>query len=572
MSGRIPRQFIDDLLVRVDIVDIIDSHVPLKKTGSNYTARCPFHNEKSPSFNVNRNKQFYHCFGCSAGGNVISFLMDFNHLSFVEAIEELATTAGVEIPYENQTNFEPEAKNKLLDLQQLIAKVATFYVDQLKHHSQKQIAVDYLKGRGINGVIARDFMIGYAPDGWHILVPHFNTELLCEAGMLAFKNDMYYDRFRQRIMFPIRNKRGQVIGFGGRVLDDTQQPKYLNSPETPLFHKSNEVYGLYELLKKNSKPARILIVEGYMDVVTLAQFGIDYAVAALGTNLTTTQLQLLFRSVPEIILCFDGDRAGQEAAWKAMDAVFCVLNDNRQVRVLILPPTHDPDSLLREEGVEAFAQRIENAEMVSAYFFNHFTATLNLNSIEGRAKLAHQAKPYLLKLSDGFFKEMMLAKLQELSDFDVTPTLEKETATSQMPRQKESQNVRYSLERLTLALLVQHPQLVEKLVNNPIDWNLLDFSGIEIFKAIVQSICMQKPATTAQLLEHYREKPEEKMLKALASLPILVPEEGIEAEFTGALTRLLTQAKQTRLEKLQIQATTRDLTDQEKEILRDLSR
>ncbi|MDD5229303.1 MAG: DNA primase [Methylococcales bacterium] len=572
MSGRIPRQFIDDLLVRVDIVDIIDSHVPLKKTGSNYTARCPFHNEKSPSFNVNRNKQFYHCFGCSAGGNVISFLMDFNHLSFVEAIEELATVAGVEIPYENQTNFEPEAKNKLLDLQQLMAKVATFYVDQLKHHPQKKIAVDYLKGRGINGVIARDFMIGYAPDGWQILSPHFNTELLCEAGMLIFKNEQYYDRFRQRIMFPIRNKRGHVIGFGGRVLDDTQQPKYLNSPETPLFHKSNEVYGLYELLKKNPKPARILIVEGYMDVVTLAQFGIDYAVAALGTNLTTTQLQLLFRSVPEIILCFDGDRAGQEAAWKAMDAVFSVLNDNRQVRVLILPPTHDPDSLLREEGVEAFSQRIENAEMVSAYFFNHFTATLNLNSIEGRAKLAHQAKPYLLKLSDGFFKEMMLAKLQELSDFDVAPTLEKETAAAQMPRQNESQNVRYSLERRTLALLVQHPQLAEKLVANPIDWQLLDFSGIEIFKAIVQSICIERPATTAQLLEHYREKPEEKMLKALAFLPILVPEEGVEAEFTGALTRLLTQAKQTRLEKLQIQATTRDLTDQEKEILRDLSR
>ncbi|MDD5755515.1 MAG: DNA primase, partial [Methylococcales bacterium] len=498
--------------------------------------------------------------------------MDFNHLSFVEAIEELATVAGVEIPYENQTNFEPEAKNKLLDLQQLMAKVATFYVDQLKHHPQKKIAVDYLKGRGINGVIARDFMIGYAPDGWQILSPHFNTELLCEAGMLIFKNEQYYDRFRQRIMFPIRNKRGHVIGFGGRVLDDTQQPKYLNSPETPLFHKSNEVYGLYELLKKNPKPARILIVEGYMDVVTLAQFGIDYAVAALGTNLTTTQLQLLFRSVPEIILCFDGDRAGQEAAWKAMDAVFSVLNDNRQVRVLILPPTHDPDSLLREEGVEAFSQRIENAEMVSAYFFNHFTATLNLNSIEGRAKLAHQAKPYLLKLSDGFFKEMMLAKLQELSDFDVAPTLEKETAAAQMPRQNESQNVRYSLERRTLALLVQHPQLAEKLVANPIDWQLLDFSGIEIFKAIVQSICIERPATTAQLLEHYREKPEEKMLKALAFLPILVPEEGVEAEFTGALTRLLTQAKQTRLEKLQIQATTRDLTDQEKEILRDLSR
>ncbi len=574
MSGRIPRQFIDDLLVRVDIVDIIDSHVPLKKTGSNYTARCPFHNEKSPSFNVNRNKQFYHCFGCGAGGNVISFLIEFNHLSFVEAIEELATFAGVEIPYENQTNCEPDAKNKLLDLQQLMAQVATFYVEQLRNHPQKNVAIDYLKGRGLPGVIARDFMIGYAPDGWQILSPHFkNTELLCEAGMLAFKNDMYYDRFRQRIMFPIRNKRGHVIGFGGRVLDDSQQPKYLNSPETPLFHKSNEVYGLYELLKKNPKPSRILIVEGYMDVVTLAQFEIEYSVAALGTNLTATQLQLLFRSTPEVILCFDGDKAGKDAAWKAMDAVFSILNDNRQVRVLLLPPEHDPDSLLRSEGVEAFTQRIENAEMVSSYFFNHFTVTLDLNSIEGRAKLAHQAKPFLLKLAGSFFKEMMVAKLKELTDFDVAPAIEKENAAPQQNRyQKENQNVRHSLERLTLALLVQNPQLVEKLDANPIDWQALDFAGIEVFKAIVQKICIEKPATIAQLLEHYRGQPEENMVNALAYLSVLVPEEGIEAEFTGALTRLLTKAKETRLEKLQIQATTRDLTDQEKEILRDLSR
>ena len=574
MSGRIPRQFIDDLLVRVDIVDIIDSHVPLKKTGSNYTARCPFHNEKSPSFNVNRNKQFYHCFGCGAGGNVISFLIEFNHLSFIEAIEELATFVGVEIPYENQTGYEPEAKNKLLELQEIMAQIATFYVEQLKNHPQKNVAVDYLKGRGLPGVIARDFMIGYAPDGWQILSPHFkNTELLCEAGMLAFKNDMYYDRFRQRIMFPIRNKRGHVIGFGGRVLDDTQQPKYLNSPETPLFHKSNEVYGLYELLKKNSKPARILIVEGYMDVVTLAQFGIGYSVAALGTNLTATQLQLLFRSTSEVILCFDGDKAGQDAAWKAMDAVFSVVNDNRQVRVLLLPPEHDPDSLLREEGVEAFMQRIENAEMVSSYFFNHFTKKLDLNSIEGRAKFAHQAKPFLLKLADSFFKEMMLAKLKELTDFDVAPIIEKENAAPPQNRpQKENQNVRHSLERLTLALLVQNPRLVAKLEANPMDWQALDFAGIETFQKIVQQICVEKPVTTAQFLEHYRGLPNEKMLNALASLPILISEEGIEAEFAGALNQLILQGRKNRLNKLQIQATTNSLNDHEKEILLNLLR
>ncbi len=572
MSGKIPRQFIDELLVRVDIVDIIDSHVPLKKTGSNYTARCPFHNEKSPSFNVNRNKQFYHCFGCGAGGNVISFLMEFNHLSFVETIEELATVAGVEIPYENQTGYEPEAKNKLVELQEIMAQIATFYVQQLKKHPQKQIAVEYLKNRGITGVIARDFIIGYAPDGWQILSPHFkNTELLCEAGMLAFKNDMYYDRFRQRIMFPIRNKRGHVIGFGGRVLDDSQQPKYLNSPETPLFHKSNEVYGLYELLKKNSKPARILIVEGYMDVVTLAQFGIDYSVAALGTNLTATQLQLLFRSTSEVILCFDGDTAGQNAAWKAMDAVFSVLNDNRQVRVLILPSPHDPDSLLREEGTQAFLQRIDNAEMVSSYFFNQFMATLNLDSIEGRAKLAGQAKPFLLKLAEGFFKNMMLAKLTELTHFDVAPEIEKEIALPPKNQPKE-RNVRHSIERLTLALLVQNPQLATKLEAVPIDWQTLDFPKIDVFKAIVQKICTEKPTSTAQFLEHYRNLPEEKMLNALASLPIFIPDDGIEAEFIGALKRLISQGQKNRLDKLQLKATQNELSDIEKEVLIQLVR
>lgn len=578
MSGRIPRQFIDDLLVRVDIVDIIDSHVPLKKMGANYSARCPFHNEKTPSFSVNRNKQFFHCFGCHASGNVISFLMDFNHLTFVEAIEELATFCGVEIPYENQTNhIEPQQKNKLIDLQQLMQQIATFYAQQLKQNQHKDIAVDYLKGRGILGETARDFMLGYAPEDWQILSSHFDTHLLCEAGMLALKNDHYYERFRQRIMFPIRNKRGHIIGFGGRILkDDPKQPKYLNSPETPLFHKSNEVYGLYELLKKNVRPARILVVEGYMDVVTLAQYGIPYAVAALGTSLSATQLQLLFRSTPEVILCFDGDKAGKEAAWRAMDAVFSVINDNRQVRVLLLPIEHDPDSLIRFEGVEAFTQRIEGAEVLSDYFFAHFQETLNIGSIEGRAKLVNHAKPYLLKLADCFFKEMTLKKLQELSQFDISPTLEKETLTAaqsspkNQSSQKQTKNTRHSLERLSLAMLVQYPKLIEKLQSNPIDWNTLDFSGIDIFKAIVQTIADQKPETTAQLLEFYRDAPEEKVLNALAALPILVPEKAVEAEFGGALNQFIVQAKQTRLEKLLAQETAVGLNDHEKEILRQL--
>jgi DNA primase len=578
MSGRIPRQFIDDLLVRVDIVDVIDSHVPLKKMGANYSARCPFHNEKTPSFSVNRNKQFFHCFGCHASGNVISFLMEFNHLTFVEAIEELATFCGVEIPFEKQSSHtELQPKNKLIDLQQLMQQVATFYSQQLKQNQNKDIAVDYLKGRGILGETARDFMLGYAPEDWQILSTHFDTQLLCEAGMLAFKNDNYYERFRQRIMFPIRNKRGHIIGFGGRILkEDPKQPKYLNSPETPLFHKGNEVYGLYELLKKNPRPVRILVVEGYMDVVTLAQYGIHYAVAALGTSLSATQLQLLFRSTPEVILCFDGDKAGKEAAWRAMDAVFSVINDNRQVRVLLLPIEHDPDSLIRIEGVNAFTQRIEQADILSDYFFTHFQETLNLASIEGRAKLVNQAKPYLLKLADCFFKEMTLKRLHELSQFDISPTLERERLAASQPSQKnnssqkQAKNTRHSLERLTLAMLVQYPKLIEKLQNNPIDWNTLDFSGIDIFKAIVHTIITYKPETTAQLLEFYRDKPEEKVLNALAALPILVSEKAVESEFSGALNQFIVQAKQTRLEKLLAQETAVGLNDEEKEILRQL--
>lgn len=575
MSGRIPRQFIDELLVRVDIVDVIDSHVPLKKMGANYSARCPFHSEKTPSFSVNQNRQFFHCFGCHASGNVITFLMDFNRLTFIEAIEELAALCGVDIPYENHTNSPaPQEKNKLLDLQQLLSHIATFYSQQLKQHPQKETAVNYLKGRGIHGETARDFMLGYAPDEWQILSPHFNTPLLCEAGMLAFKNDQYYERFRQRIMFPIRNKRGLVIGFGGRILkDDPKQPKYLNSPETPLFHKGNEVYGLYELLKKNTRPVRILVVEGYMDVVTLAQNGITYAVAALGTSLSATQLQLLFRSTPEIILCFDGDKAGKEAAWRAMDAVFSVINDNRQVRVLLLPTEHDPDSLIRTEGPEAFSARIAQATMLSDFFCAHFQDTLNLTSIEGRAKLVNQAKPYLLKLADCFFKEMLFKKLHELSQFDVTPALEKATHAAQAksllpPRQ--TKQTRHSLERLTLAMLVQYPHLIEKLNDHPIDWETLDFSGIAIFKAIVQTIQTHQPATTAQLLEFYRDKPEEKIINALAALPILVPETAVDTEFNGALNQFLVHAKQTRIEKLLAQETAVGLDAHEKAILRQL--
>ena len=328
MSGRIPREFIDDLLVRVDIVDLIDSHVPLKKAGSNYNARCPFHTEKTPSFSVNRKKQFYHCFGCGAGGNAISFLMEYSHLEFVEAIEDLAAFIGVDVPRE-AVDYQ-QKKADYSSIYSILEQVAVFYVEQLRSHSQSAVVVEYLKNRGLSGEVAKDFSLGYAPDEWGLLSSKFDEQLLLDAGMLS-RNEKgrTYDRFRGRLMFPIRDKRKRIIGFGARVLDDSL-PKYLNSPETSVFSKGKELYGLSELLEKNSKPKRILVVEGYMDVLALAQFGVSYSVAALGTATTKTHLDLLFRFTSEIVFCFDVDVAGQKAALKAVQEVFPCLKDLKQ--------------------------------------------------------------------------------------------------------------------------------------------------------------------------------------------------------------------------------------------------
>ncbi|MFZ2170476.1 MAG: DNA primase, partial [Methylococcaceae bacterium] len=346
MSGRIPSEFIDELLVRVDIVDLIDSHIPLKKTGANYVARCPFHAEKTPSFSVNRNKQFFHCFGCGASGNAISFLMDFSHLDFVEAVEDLAAFVGIDVPRQSAGYQVGAKKDDLNSLYVVMEQVAAFYVKQLRTSDEGKKAVEYLKNRGVSGDCASDFMLGYAPDEWKALTGRFNQKLLIEAGLLVnSENGSIYDRFRGRIMFPIRDKRARIIGFGGRVLDDSL-PKYLNSPETPLFHKGKEVYGLYELLEKNSKPQRILIVEGYMDVIALAQFGIHYAVATLGTAASQAHLDLLFRFSSELVFCFDGDQAGRNAAWRAIASVFPSLKGGRSCRIMLLPQNHDPDSLV----------------------------------------------------------------------------------------------------------------------------------------------------------------------------------------------------------------------------------
>lgn len=568
MSGRIPREFIDELLVRVDIVDLIDSHVPLKKTGNNYVARCPFHTEKTPSFSVNRNKQFFHCFGCGASGNAISFLMDFSHLDFVEAVEDLAAFAGVDVPRESAGYQAGSKKDDLNSLYVVMEQVAAFYVEQLRTGDEGKKAVEYLKNRGVSGDCAGDFMLGYAPDEWKALAGRFNQKLLIEAGLLVSKEGgQAYDRFRGRIMFPIRDKRARIIGFGGRVLDDSL-PKYLNSPETALFHKGKEVYGLYELLEKNSKPQRILIVEGYMDVIALAQFGIDYAVAALGTAASQAHLDLLFRFSSELVFCFDGDRAGREAAWRAMESAFSSLKDGRSCRIMMLPQSHDPDSLVREEGLDKFAERVQTAQALSDYFFEHVSGDLNLSEMEGRAQLIGKAKPYLEKLPEGVFREMMFARLKELSGLVTLNVLDNATTVGSNPKRQQRQEPnRLSSARVAIALLLQNPRLADSVEQKNIDWNGLEFRGIELFKNILQVVLDRESVNTAVLIEHYRDTAEEKSVKALALLDLYVSDDKIETVFCDALKVLLKQGKEAGIARLQAKAQSKGLDAQEKEIL-----
>jgi DNA primase len=566
MSGRIPREFIDELLVRVDIVDLIDSHVPLKKTGANYIARCPFHTEKTPSFSVNRNKQFFHCFGCGVSGNAISFLMNFNHLDFVEAVEDLAGFAGIEIPRESIEYQSDQKKEDLNSLYLLMEQVAAFYMKQLRASSEGKKAVEYLKSRGVNGDCASDFMLGYAPDEWRALTGRFNQKLLLEAGLLVSKEGgQLYDRFRGRIMFPIRDKRARIIGFGGRVLDDSL-PKYLNSPETPLFHKGKEVYGLYELLQKNSKPQRILIVEGYMDVIALAQFGIHYAVATLGTATSQAHLDLLFRFSSELVFCFDGDSAGREAAWRAIASVFPSLKGGRQIRIMLLPQNHDPDSLVREEGLDKFAERVKSAQVLSDYFFEHFSKDLKLSEMEGRSSLRDEAVSYLKQLPIGAFREMMFEKLSGLAKQYI---LDNEAILAQKKQVKKHQlkTGRLSLPSFVIALLLQNPKFIEIVEQKEIDWDQLEFEGVERFKNILHMIADKKPANYGVLLEAYRNHADEAIVKKLASFDLLIPDDGTEAEFCDALNALLKKAKEAGIASLQAKAQGEGLDMQEQEAL-----
>src|SRR5262245_13768523 len=413
VSGRIPQQFIDELIARADIVELIGARVPLKKQGKEFKACCPFHGEKTPSFTVVPDKQFYHCFGCGAHGTALGFLMDHDHLSFIEAVEDLASRVGLEVPREERATPQQSATNGLFAA---LEKAADLYRQEL-HGSER--GKDYFKSRGLTGDTAARFSLGYAPDAWDFLLKQIGGSeaermKLLQVGLIIERERKpgasappgHYDRFRDRVVFPIRDARGRTIGFGGRVLDKGE-PKYLNSPETELFHKGRELYGLYEARQASRSITRLLIVEGYMDVVRLHQAGITYAVATLGTVTTPEHLSRVFRICNELVFCFDGDRAGRAAAWRALENSLSQIREGRQIRFLFLPDGHDPDSLVGAEGREAFEARLKQAVPLSEYFIGHLSAQVDMQTVDGRARLGELARPLLARIPEGIYRELM---------------------------------------------------------------------------------------------------------------------------------------------------------------------
>lgn len=551
MPGRIPQAFIDDLMQRVDIVEVIDSRVPLKKAGREFQACCPFHNEKTPSFTVSPSKQFYHCFGCGAHGTAVGFLMDYEHMEFVEAIEELAHKAGLSVPREAGSPI--VSSDSSAPLYELLAQAGRFFRQQLRQHPQAERAVDYLKRRGLSGQIAQAYGLGYAPPGWDNLLlalgqtPASQAQL--ERAGLVIKKDGggLYDRFRDRIMFPILDRRGRIIGFGGRVLGE-ETPKYLNSPETPVFHKGRELYGLYEARQRNRQLPRLLVVEGYMDVVALAQYGIGYAVATLGTATTREQLEQLYRIVPEVVFCFDGDRAGRAAAWRALENALPVLKDGRQARFLFLPDGEDPDSLVRQEGQAAFEQRLTRAVPLSDFLFEHLLQQVDRSSLDGRARLVELAKPFLDQLPEGIFQRLLVDRLEELASLPrhALAALHKQTTASGRlgpvltrpdlnPR--PSGQVISPIRRL-ISLLLHNPSLAT-LIEDPIPLHEVRLQGVPLLIELIDFLHNRPHIHTGGIVEHWRGTDTARHLAKLATETVPKQVDDLKREFLAGIDHLL---------------------------------
>ncbi|OEF25463.1 DNA primase [Vibrio rumoiensis] len=581
MAGHIPRSFIDDLLARVDIVDLVDPRVKLKKQGKNYGACCPFHNEKSPSFIVSPDRQTYHCFGCGVHGNAIDFMMVYERLEFVEAIEELAHLQGLEVPREQRSggNFQnsapkasTEQKRNLYDL---LGSISQFYRSQLKVSANK-VAIEYLKNRGLSGEIVQKFDIGYVPDDWDSVRKNFGQQqtvqdMLVEGGMLI-ENDKgnRYDRFRGRIMFPIRDRRGRVIGFGGRVLGD-EKPKYLNSPETPVFHKGKELYGLYDVLQSHKEPQQILVVEGYMDVVALAQYGVDYSVAALGTSTTGDHMQMLFRQTGTVVCCYDGDRAGREAAWRAMENALPYLNDGRQLKFMFLPDGEDPDSYIREYGKEQFEQQVHSATSLSEFLFSTLMQQVDTSSNEGKAKLTSLVVPLIEKVPGGtlrlYLRDLLGKKLGLLDERQLQQLIAKETKQDSLPQPHKE--IKRTPMRVVIALLLQKPSYAE-LAPDLNSIRHIDLPGLSLLLSLLD-ICRENPhIKSGQLLEHWRDQKNEALLSRLVNWDIPLNDDNEQDVFLDTLDKILAQCIAKQIETLQAKERSSGLSVEEKRELQDL--
>ena len=572
MRGRIPREFIDELLARLDVVEVIDRRVPLKKAGKDFKACCPFHNEKTPSFTVSRPKQFYHCFGCGVSGTAITFLMEFEHLSFPEAVEELAGEAGLEVP---DTGPARSGDNPTLPLLEILGEASRYYKDQLRSHSDASTTIAYLKQRGLTGEIAAQFDLGYAPTGWDNLSSTAGNEekldLMVKAGLISKRESGgHYDRFRARVIFPIHDNKGRVIAFGGRLLDEGE-PKYLNSPETPVFHKGSELYNLHRARSAIAQQQMSIVVEGYMDVLALAQHGIDHCVATLGTATTATHLQRLFRLAPSIVFCFDGDRAGRDAAGRALEIALPLLESGRQVSFLFLPDGEDPDSVVRDQGADTFRTLIESATPLPDLLFDTLLNQTDLTRMDGKARLATLARPLLSRIPEGPLRELMQQRLSDLTGVTPSGLGGLPTTPATVPHKRASaRSKRLSPLATAISVLVQRPQLAAGLDLPTMVVDTQDDPGVQLLTK-VHGLAQENPQlTTASLIERFRGDEQQPTLEKLASRNHLVDDDGLEVFLAEILATLASQSIDDAIADLLHLASERELSEIEKQQLGEL--
>lgn len=581
----IPQHFLNELMTRVDIVDIIEKRIQLKKTGTNYSAVCPFHNEKTPSFTVSPSKQFYYCFGCGEHGNAIKFMMAFDKLDFLDVVETLAQSVGMEIPQDTHANKKPEFKQ----MYDTMSNIANLYYKIL---FQNEIAKNYLKQRGLNKEIVRQFKIGFSPDAWDTLAQHIRnnkertTELLT-AGMLVKKNDHCYDRFRNRIMFPVHDLRGRVVAFGGRALGD-ETPKYLNSPETPIYHKSTELYGLYQSRQQHSQLDRVIIVEGYLDVIALFQNGIDYAVATLGTATTRQHLHKLLRYTKELFFCFDGDAAGKKAAWRALTIALPIMRDGIEIKFMFLPEGEDPDSLVRKEKKEGFLKRLSQATPLANFFFDALTEHSDTNTTGGKAKLANQAAELLKTMPQGVYQQLLYDKLAALVEINVEQLKDLHQAkNSQIPplslhSNKPNTDIQSTtpepqkiethspLLKKALIILLNYPELGREL-NLQTDMLEADSEGLPVLRKIIDSIKQTPGITAGGLLTTWDKMPTiQNQLAQMAVAPLLFPKAALKDELDDCIHRLQQSLTTLKIDSLLTKGRSSSLTPEERLKLQEL--